>query len=145
MTSRTTIPASPALSTYLGLEREAEASDGRPSPDLKRRLDAAWEALSAREVAWLRARTPGEGSHFEESARRRKVLKLLAATPCGGDAAENAAIAEWLEALTPPERGLFAKEAGCNAPSTETWKQLLEAVRARRSVEEAVAAAERRG
>lgn len=144
MTSRT-ITASRALSTYLGLEREAEASDGQPSPDLRARLDTAWKALSPREVAWLRGRQPGAGNHFEDAARNRKVIKLLAAVPCGDDAAENGAIADWLEALTPPERGLFAKEAGCNAPSTETWKQLLEAVRARRSVDEAAAAAERRG
>ena len=124
-----------SLSAYLGLERLAEEADGRPSADLRARLNAAWKALTPAEVAWLRARQ-SSGGPFEDAARRRKVLKLLAFVPMAGSAAENEVTAAWLARMSVPERGIFAKVASCNAPSDESWRQLIEAVKARKTVDE---------
>lgn len=125
------------VQAYLDLEREADEADGAPSLDLVARIDAAWKRLTPAEVTWLRARPVGHGvGPFENAARRRKVLKLLEFVPTGASRAENQICAEWLKGMSPPERGLFAKLAKCNAPSEETWRQLIEAVKARKTVDE---------
>ena len=80
------------------------------------------------------ARRPDGVGPFEDAARRRKVLKLLAFVPMAASRAENDVTAAWLARMSVPERGIFAKVAGCNAPSDETWRQLIEAVKARKTV-----------
>lgn len=122
---------SPRLSAYLGLERQAEDTDGAPSRDLLDRLDAAWKGLTAYEVAWLRARRPGQTtSPFEDAARAKKVASILAVVPTGETTEQNRIIAEFLTGLSVPERAIFAKAAKANAPSAETWQQVIDAVRA---------------
>lgn len=75
-------------------------------------------------------------SRFEENARARKVLAILAVVPTGETSAENRIIAEFLAALSAPERALFAKIAKVNAPSEETWRQVISAVLARKPISE---------
>jgi len=133
---RATPANSPRVSAYLGLERLAEESEGRASADLRARIDAAWEALTPDEVRWIRARQSNGVGPFEDSARRRKVLKLLAFVPMAGSNAENEVCADWLTRMSVPERAIFAKVAGANAPSDETWRQLVEAVKARKTIGE---------
>lgn len=128
---------SPRITVYLDLEHEADETNGDPSPELVGRIDAAWKRLTPAEVTWLRARPVGHGvGPFENAARRRKVLKILEFVPTGASRVENQICAEWLRGMSPPERGLFAKLAKCNAPSEETWRQLIEAVKARKTVDE---------
>lgn len=135
---RATPANSPNVSAYLGLERLAEEAEGQPSADLRRRLYIAWRELTAEEVAWIRSRRTADGAnHFQDAARRKKVLKLLAFVPMAGSGAENEITAAWLARMSVPERGIFAKVAGCNAPSETTWGQLIEAVKARKTLDEA--------
>jgi hypothetical protein len=123
------------LSTYLGLERLAEAADGQPTPDLRTRLDAAWDALTAVEVAWLRARRPGlPGNQFEDAARSRKTAAILAEIPTGETTAQNQRIAKWLTKLSATDRATLAAAAHVNAPSDETWRQVVAAVLARKPI-----------
>lgn len=124
------------VSAYLDLERQADESDGRPAPDLAIKLDAAWRLLTPDEIRWIRARRDDQRNPFEESARSKKVLALLAKVPVGANRDANRITAEWLVGMSPAERGLFAQMAGCKAPSSETWRQLVEAVKQRRTVEE---------
>ena len=125
------------LSTYLGLERLAEAADGQPSADLRIRLDAAWDALTAVEVAWLRARRPVDSeNHFQEAARSRKVLAILAVVPTGETTFQNESIAAFLLGLSVEDRNGFAFEAQVNAPSDETWRQVVAGVLAREPIGE---------
>ena len=126
------------LSTYLGLERLAEAADGQPSDDLRTRLDAAWDALTAVEVAWLRARRPeaDHGNQFQEAARSRKVLAILAVVPTGETTFQNESIAAFLLGLSVEDRDAFAAEAHVNAPSDETWRQVVAGVLARKPIGE---------
>ena len=128
---------SPRLSTYLGLERKAEDAESAPSRDLLDRLDAAWKQLTAYEVTWLRARRPGAAiGPFEDAARSRKVAAILAVVPTGETTDQNRIIAEFLIGLSVPERAIFAKAARVNAPSAETWQQVVDAVRARKPIGE---------
>lgn len=128
---------SPRLSAYLGLERLVEDTDGAPSRDLLNRLDAAWKDLTTYEVAWLRARQPGTvTSPFEAAARSKKVIALLGVVPTGETSDQNRIIAEFLTGLSVPERAIFAKSAKVNAPSAETWQQVIDAVRARKPISE---------
>lgn len=128
----------PRVLAYLDLERQVEAADGHPDPDLVDRMNAAWKVLTPAEVRAVRARNPGHGNSFEEAARGRKILKLLAKVPVGASREANRITAEWLVGFSPDERALFAQMAGCKSPSSETWRQLVEAVRSRRSVDEAI-------
>lgn len=78
---------------------------------------------------------PTNNAH-EEAARAAKLLKLLAFVPTGSSREINQITAEWLAALSVPERAIFAWLAGCNAPSGETWDQLVQAVSARKTIDE---------
>jgi hypothetical protein len=128
---------SPFLSAYLHLERQADEADGHPTPELADRLAAAWNNLSPGEIRWLRNRGMPEGSPFEDAARGKKVARLLASVPVCESADDTRITAEWLESMSVPDRALWAKKmAGVRAPSAETWRQLVEAVKARKTIGE---------
>lgn len=75
---------------------------------------------------------PGDAmSVFEYAARARKVAAIVALCPAGSTPREREAVAETLETFSAADRARFAAAAGVRAPSTETWAQVVEAVRAR--------------
>jgi len=128
---------SPFLSAYLHLERQADEADGHPTPELADRLAAAWNNLSEAEIRWLRNRGTPEGNPFESAGRARKLAKLMASVPMAETPDDNRIMAEFLEGLSVPDRAAWAKEwAKCNAPSAETWRQLVEGVKARKTIGE---------
>ena len=68
---------------------------------------------------------------YERLGRARKVAKMLAKLPILPlDTTGERTIAV-LEQATPANRAQFASWAGVTAPSDETWRDLIEAVRAR--------------
>lgn len=71
---------------------------------------------------------------FEVIARQRKVAALLALVPASRTEREHEAVADTLAGFSPADRVRFAAHAGVRAPSEETWRQLVEAVRARKAV-----------
>lgn len=87
-------------------------------------------------AGWLRPGQHEAPNPREEAARSRKVLAMLDKTPIGRTPEENAIIAEWLAALSVPERAIWAAGAGCRSPSETTWRQLIAAVRERKTVDE---------
>ncbi len=80
--------------------------------------------------------TNSKRNPHEEAARSRKVLAILSVVPTGETSEQNRIIAEFLAALSVPERAIFAKKAKVNAPSKETWDLVLSAVRARTPIAE---------
>lgn len=84
---------------------------------------------------------------YELAARRDKVAKMLAAVPLATSVNEREALAVCLEQATPAARAQFAAKLGVNKPTSTTWAQLIDAVRARPLATEAevrAAAAARR-
>lgn len=75
-------------------------------------------------------------SAFERAARSRKVLALLAVVPTVETARENQVVVEFLAGLSAADRAVFAGLAKVNAPSEETWRELVAAVSARTSLKE---------
>lgn len=80
---------------------------------------------------------------WEESARTKKVIAILALVPAGDTAAEMGEIADWLAALPQADRDALAAAAGVNSPSPETWGRLVDAARARVARSDAFARAGR--
>lgn len=69
---------------------------------------------------------------YEVQARLEKVNRLIRVTPLGVDPEANADVIRMLEAATAEQRAKYAKDAGCRRPpSDETWRQFVEAMRAR--------------
>lgn len=75
-------------------------------------------------------------SPFEEAGRARKVMAILKVVPTGDSSTENGIVADFLAGLSVPERAVFAKLAKVRSPSDETWRLVIEAVRARKPVGE---------
>jgi len=69
---------------------------------------------------------------FADRARAVKVAKILATVPCGKTPAETDIICNWLRGLTVAERAAIARAAGANAPSDETWGQVITQAAARK-------------
>jgi len=71
------------------------------------------------------------GRAYERLARARKVAKMLAKLPLLPlDPTGERTIAV-LEQATSANRAQFASWAGVTVPSDQTWRELIEAVRAR--------------
>lgn len=69
----------------------------------------------------------------EEFNRARKVAALARVIPCGRDATEIAATADFFAALPIGDRVAFAEEHGIKPPSDATWTALIAELRARKS------------
>jgi hypothetical protein len=93
---------------------------------------AAW--LSA-EQAWRRL-SPPTGNVYADRARARKVAAILARVPFATNALDREREAQVLERFTREDRDVFAAAAGQKPPSDETWRQVVAAVRARKTDDE---------
>jgi len=69
---------------------------------------------------------------FALSARRAKVLALLAFVPCAPTTEGNIRVALTLASWTQADRDRFARGHRINVPSQETWAELCKAVRSRK-------------
>lgn len=66
---------------------------------------------------------------FEAVARARKVTRLVAAVPAPETRSQAERLAMALAAFTPKQREMWARSAGCRAPSDLTWSWVVAAVR----------------
>lgn len=69
---------------------------------------------------------------FEQTARARKVARIMAVVPHGRNAQELATVAAWLARMTVAERTALAAYAGALPPSDETWRAVVASAFARK-------------
>jgi hypothetical protein len=70
-------------------------------------------------------------NEFEQAARERKCLRMLAALPATASTAESQSLADCLAKFTIADRARWATNAGCNPPSESTWTRFVELARRR--------------
>lgn len=71
------------------------------------------------------------GRAYERLGRERKAARIAARVPFGQSDERNEWMLKRLADATPEERAQFAADAGCNPPSDETWRRVVEIVRER--------------
>ncbi len=69
---------------------------------------------------------------YEYIARQRKVDVILSNIPNGASRRHNIGTARLLRSWSQSDRDVFARNAGANSPSNETWKLVVEAVEERK-------------